>query len=115
MIVSTSLMIGDISLSVARRSRSSTSSPCSVSRTSEIRKPDAASCKTLCVAFAQHDVDGAGRGDVRYQTHSEGAGQIVQPIEVGRIGHRDMELSVFAPQWHELITHHQVNRNLRQE
>src|SRR6266581_4172502 len=50
MIVSTSLMIGDISESVASRSRSSTSSPCSVSLTKEMRKPEAASCNTRCVA-----------------------------------------------------------------
>src|ERR687890_606997 len=50
MMVSTSLMMGDMSESVASRSRSRTSSPCSVSLTSEMRKPEAASARTRCVA-----------------------------------------------------------------
>src|SRR5438046_3126675 len=73
MIVSTSLMIGDMSLSVAKRSRSKTSSPCSVSLTSEMRKPDAASCSTRWVA------------------------------------------SAFAPQRHEEVAQHQVNRDFSEE
>jgi hypothetical protein len=44
--VSTSLMMGDISESVASRSRSKTSSPCSVSLTSEMRKSEEAPWRT---------------------------------------------------------------------
>ena len=67
------------------------------------------------VALAQHNIDGAGRRHVRNQPSAQRIGKIVQAIEIGRIGHRDVQLPVLAPQRHELIADHQLDRNLAQQ
>src|ERR687889_690681 len=93
MIVSTSLMIGDMSESVASRSRSRTSSPCSVSRTSEMRKPEAASCNTS----------------------SQCAREFVETLEIGWICHRDVQAFLISLQRYELVPDHQIDRNFSKE
>ena len=67
------------------------------------------------VAFAQHHVDRAGGRHVRNERVLQRAGEFVQPIQIRRIGHRDVQLSVLAPQRHELVAHHQIDRNFVQK
>ena len=82
-----------------------------------MRKPDAASCKTRCVASPLRSTTSIAPAVATYGTMRVFAAlcELVQPIEIRRIGHRDVQISVLAPQRHELISHHQIDRNFAQK
>ena len=111
MIVSTSLMMGDMSESVASRSRSRTSSPASVSLTSEMRKPGGGLLQYALggIASAQDDVDRPGGGHIRNHRACKAPGQFIQSFQISRIRHGDAQPFGVSAQRHELVAHHQVD------
>jgi hypothetical protein len=64
------------------------------------------------IALAQHYIDCARGGHDAEQTHAQRAARSSSRSSRW-IGHGDVQLSIFAPQRHELIAHHQIEREFR--
>ena len=43
------------------------------------------------------------------------AGKFIQPIQIGRVGHRDVQSLFIALERQKLMAHHQIDRNLIEE